>query len=270
MTHASLPPLTDEELIAYFEDALPPQDRAAVQARLELDPAAQAKLADWAQQNADLQALFPAEPVPDRLRALLRASPPEIQPEIQPEPQPGFLSGPRWRALAASLAMLAIGGLGGWLSHAQLAPIPAGEAAQQTLAQAALRAHETYVVEVVHPVEVPASQRAHMDSWMSKRVGAPLSPPNLSQSGYTLMGGRILPAGSNGAAGLYMYEDENGGRITLYVSQGQARDSAFRFAQTPGAQSLMWHDQGLGYALTGAVPRDDLKKLAQSAYDQLL
>ncbi|WP_095588302.1 anti-sigma factor family protein [Actibacterium ureilyticum] len=247
--------LTEDELIAYFEDALPPADRARVAARLEHDPEAQAQLADWARQNADIRALYADQadtPVPDRLRAALHRAPP-----------------PRrfWpQQVAAMLAVLGVGLAGGWTTHAALQPPP--EATR--LAQAAISAHDTYVVEVVHPVEVASDQRDHMDTWMSNRMGTQMRPPDLAAAGFTLMGGRILPTAGDRPAGLYMYENADGQRITLYVSHQPSGNSAFQFAGDGTTQSLYWTDDGLGYALVGAMPRDRLKTVAKQAYDQLL
>lgn len=248
--------LTDEELIAYFEDALSSERRAEIEARLVSDPEAQAKLADWARQNADIQALFIEtldEPVPEHLRAVLHQAP-------APRRIPGLFQ------IAASLAILAVGATGGWVSHANLAT----PAAPVLLAQAAIDAHDTYAVEVVHPVEVPASERAHMDTWMTKRMGTQMRPPDLSASGFSLMGGRILPS-AQGPAGLYMYENEDGKRITLYISrQDTGGDSAFQYTGSGPTQSLYWQDDGLGYAVVGDMPRARLKDLAKRTYDQLL
>lgn len=246
--------LTDEELIAYFEDTLAPPDRAAFEARLEHDPQAQAKLIDWARQNVEIQALFGDEadaPVPERLREVLHRS-----------PQPRRF----WpQQIAAMLAVLGVGLAGGWTTHAALQSPP--EATR--LAQAAISAHDTYVVEVVHPVEVASDQRDHMDTWMSNRMGTQMRPPDLAAAGFTLMGGRILPAGDR-PAGLYMYENADGQRITLYVSHQASGNSAFQFAGEGATQSLYWTDDGLGYALVGEMPRDRLKTVAKQAYDQLL
>ena len=81
----------------------------------------------------------------------------------------------------------------------------------------ALAAHRTFAVEVRHPVEVDAAQEAHLVQWLSKRLGRPLVVPDLSATGYRLMGGRLLPAGS-GAAAQLMYENGAGDRpVVRYV-----------------------------------------------------
>jgi len=255
------PPLTEDELIAYFEDALPPDARARIETRLATDPQAQATLLGWSQQNADIRALYGAPgddldntPVPAHLSAALHTRPPARAHPLR---------------AAVVIGLLALGGATGWFGHAGLYSTTFAPIDGQTLAQAAISAHDTYVVEVVHPVEVPATQRDHMDTWMSKRMGTRLSPPDLGSAGFVLMGGRILPSDS-GPAGLYMYENADGQRITLYVSHQQGHDTAFRFAGEDATQSLLWSDRGLGYALTGAMPRERLREMAKTAYDQLL
>ena len=118
--------------------------------------------------------------------------------------------------------------------------------------------------------EVPASQRDHLESWISKRVGTKLVPPDLAASGFALMGGRVLPS-EDGVAGLFMYENDAGARLTLYIApQAGGGDSAFRYAGEGATQGLYWQDGPLGYAVVGQMPRDRLRTLAEEAYDQLL
>jgi anti-sigma factor RsiW len=140
----------------------------------------------------------------------------------------------------------------------------------QSLAAAAKATHQTYVVEVRRPVEVLASDAETLNTWMSKRLGRDIQPPDLTSAGFTLLGGRIVPAVA-GAAGMYMYEDAEGRRVTLYMqpAPGQA-ETAFQYAQDDAVQSYSWTDEGLGCAVVGDVPRDVLRALAESSYDQLI
>lgn len=253
------PPLSDEDLLAFHHGTLPEEQQAALADRIAADPAAQALLSDWAQQDEALRTLFPLPepPVPERLTAALR------RPRATPAPRPRRALP---RTLVAALALLAIGGLGGWIGRGALAPMPA----DLPLAQAALKAYNTYVVEVIHPVEVPASQRDHLETWMSKRVGARLIPPDLSASGFALMGGRVLPS-EDGTAGLFMYENAQGQRLTLYVAPQKTRtNSAFRYAEEGPTQGLYWQEGSLGYAVVGQISRDSLRQIAREAYDQML
>ncbi|MHC0053361.1 anti-sigma factor family protein [Actibacterium sp. D379-3] len=248
-------PIPEEQLLAYFEGALPPDAARALAARLPGDPEAQALLKTWARQNAVLGALYAPvadEPVPDRLLAVTRSRPTRTG------------GAPPLLRIAAMLALLAVGGAGGWLA-ADLRP-----AAPRALADAAIAAHETYVVEVAHPIEVGADQATHLTGWVSKRLGHSIAPPDFAALGFRLMGGRVLP-GDTGAAALFMYEDDQGRRVTLYVApETGGAQTAFQFADQGGVQSFYWMDGALNYAVVGDIPRDALRRIALAAYDQLI
>lgn len=223
---------------------------------LPADPEARATLAAWQAQDAALDALFPpdAGPLPERMRATLaaaRAAPPRRHSAL--------------RAIAAGLALFALGTGTGWL----IAPSPA-PGTGPTLAAAALRAHETYVVEVAHPVEVQAAEEAHLVKWLTKRLGQPVTAPDFAASGFHLIGGRLLP-GDTAPAALFMYENDQGQRLTLYISPESATgDSAFRFVEANGNQGFWWTDGGLGCAIIGPVGREAMRAIALSAYEQLI
>lgn len=220
---------------------------------------AAATWAEWDRQDAALAALYgpvAVEPVPERHRRLITTA-------ARRPPRSARLAVALPR-LAAALALVALGATGGWLAAQR------GGAGQPTLAAEALRAHDTFVVEVKHPVEVPASDEAHLVGWLSKRVGAPIHPPDLAAQGFALIGGRVLPE-ARGAAAQLMYEDATGRRLTLYVTREPGRDeTAFRALGGGTTQGFWWIDGGLGCALIGDLPRDRLRALAVVAYDQLI
>src|ERR1043166_4942292 len=91
----------------------------------------------------------------------------------------------------------------------------------------ALDAHRLYVVEVRHPVEVPGSERAHLQQWLTKRCGWDVYAPQLDATGLKLVGGRLLP-GPGGPASFLMYESASGERFTLYASR-ETTDSTMRY-----------------------------------------
>lgn len=250
---------TDETLLAHAAGILPPGEAAAVEAAIAADPDARARLADWARQDRALAALYgpvAEEPVPDRMLDLIRTA---RAAEARP-------AGWRRAALAAAMiAALAVGAGGGWAARGTLAPQP--QAA--SVVQAAMRAFATYSVEVMHPVEVRADDAAHLTNWLSRRLGHPISPPDFAAAGFTLMGGRVVPA-EGGTAAMLMYDNAAGQRITLYVAADKHdRETAFRFAEDNGVQAFVWTDRDLSYAVVGAVPRETLRRIALAAYDQM-
>src|SRR6202158_4757860 len=87
----------------------------------------------------------------------------------------------------------------------------------QNFTRDALDAHRLYVVEVRHPVEVPGSERTHLQQWLTKRCGWEVRAPELAATGLELVGGRLLP-GPAGPASFLMYESASGERFTVYAA----------------------------------------------------
>ena len=268
-------PLTEAECHALVDGQLLSAQLAALQARLAHDINAQATVLKWQQQREALRGLQQDvldEPLPPALLAAAQQTAASQQ-EIN--------QWWRWGGMAAGV-MLAFGV--GWFSHtawqgewqagprlAALAKIPAA----QDFARQAGFAHVVYSPEVRHPVEVSAAEQEHLVQWLSKRVGKPLKVPNLGPLGYELMGGRLLP-GEAGARAQFMFQNAAGTRITLYLGAvhkapdgTDARETGFNFMPDGPIPSFYWIDQGFGYALAGAVPRETLMKLAEAVYRQL-
>lgn len=241
-------------LQAFIDDRLTGDAREAVSERLASDPSLGATVAvDRAHREALRRALADVgeEPVPARLRIEnLRARQRTLR-----------LS--RWRAMAAALALLAVGAAGGWT--AGRLPVTSNAAPVIAVAQQASTAYRTYVVEIAHPVEVDTSRETHLLQWLSKRLGRPLAAPDLARFGYELMGGRLLP-GTDGAAAQLMYQDASGQRLTLYVGASRGEETAFRFRQDGRAATFAWIDQGFGFAVTAPVDRDTLLPIAEAIY----
>ncbi|VTU20471.1 MULTISPECIES: anti-sigma factor family protein [unclassified Variovorax] len=182
----------------------------------------------------------------------------------------------RWGGMAASVA-IAFGA--GWLANGQWSTasgtLLARAPATREFVHAAEVAHVVYAPEKRHPVEVAAAEQQHLAQWLSKRLDKALKVPDLSAQGYALVGGRLLP-GSEGARAQFMFERAGGDRVTLYIgSLGAAADparageTAFRFSSDGPVPSFYWVDHGFGYALAGALPRDQLMSLATAVYRQL-
>ena len=241
----------EDELHAYVDGALPPERRGAVEARLAEDAEAAAAVEAWRRQNQLIRALFEpgSAPVPARIEAALRTVPRRAP----------------WRALAAGIALFALGAAAGWQLHGAsgLAPGPAALAAR------GIEAHRVYASEVRHPVEVGASEEAHLVQWLSKRLGYAVKAPDLGAQGLRLLGGRLLPDAGSPAA-QFMYESEDGRRYTLYSVRETGRsETAFRFAASGDTAAFYWIDDQAGYALVGPNDREQLLALARAVYEAL-
>ena len=232
--------------------------RAALRALAAAHPEIAERLADWDRQDRALRALYdPAaeEPLPEPLR----------RPLVRSAPRPPRTAFPAdWRRLAAALALVGFGGGGGFLLARTLpGAAPAGLPAE------AFRAFATYSVEVAHPVEVRAEAGAHLTTWLSRRVGEEIRPPDLSADGFQLVGGRVLPAATGNAA-MLMYEDASGQRVTLYITRAPSRQKTdLRSASQGNADGYWWVEGDLGCVVAGEIPRAKLHRLASDSYRQL-
>lgn len=167
---------------------------------------------------------------------------------------------------AAAIVLLAAGTVAGWYGHSFVGPMGPVEAA---LADEAVKAHRIYSGERVHPVEVGAGEKDHLQTWLSKRLARALTIPDLSADGLTLVGGRLLPA-ANGPAAQVMYEDETGRRVTLYIVPVKDGDETdFRYARLDPFDAFVWTDETISCVLVGNLPRDRLLEIATAAYRQL-
>jgi len=243
--------LSETDLHAYADGQLDDARRVQVEAHLAHDAAATESVRVWRAQNEALRAFYNPvlnEPVPQRL---LAARP----------------SWGRWPYYALAAGVMAMSFGLGWVTHSYRSDRSAEAAA---LPRRAAVAYAVYAPEVRHPVEVGADQQDHLVKWLSKRLGNELKVPVLTQQGFDLVGGRLLPGGKGPGAQL-MYQDNKGQRITLYISlrDAEPRDTAFRFSQEDKVAVFYWIDGKLGYALSGEMDRASLLAVASVVYRQL-
>jgi anti-sigma factor RsiW len=155
------------------------------------------------------------------------------------------------------------GGGVGWLARGALA----SPSVFQNFTLDALDAHRLYVVEVRHPVDVPGSERAHLQQWLTKRCGWDVRAPELGATGLKLVGGRLLP-GPTGPASFLMYESASGERFTVYTARAATETTQMRYARQDGDGALFWADRGVGYVVSGGSDRERLMQVAQMVYEQ--
>lgn len=259
--------MSDERLSAWLDGELDAAAAAEVQAWLQQHPDEAARVRQWSDDREALRTHFAQvlkEPVPGRLSAVA----------WQP------VAWPRWAQAAAVTGLLATGALagGGGVWHWQQAhqasllaatqqPARPEVPAQGWVRRAAL-AHSVYVPEPRHAVEVRA-QEEHLARWLTRRIEMPVHLFNLQEQGFELVGGRLLPDGAGKSAQL-MYQDSEGRRVTIYLRKPeQSVQTEFRYERQGELGLFYWVEEGCGYALVGALPRETLLALAQAVYRQL-
>jgi anti-sigma factor RsiW len=245
-------PVTEDELHAYVDNELPAERRGDVEAWLTMHPDDAERVRSWRTMAEALHARYDAvadEAVPKRL---------EIERLVR-QPRKWI-----YGAVAATLVAFVAGGGVGWMARgASAAP-----SALQNFTLEAMDAHRLYVVEVRHPVEVPGSERAHLQQWLTKRCGWIVRAPELDATGLKLVGGRLLP-GPTGPASFLMYESASGERFTLYASRAKTETAQMRYTAAENSGAMYWSEAGVGYVLSGPTDKDRLNQLARLVYDQM-
>ena len=250
-------PIAEEELHAWIDGQLEPDRQPAVLRYLQEQPDVAAQVARWRDQREALRAAFApvaAEPIPPRL-GLERL----VQQRLDRRSLP-------WRAAAAVLLAFGLGGAGGWFLHGGQPP-PA--AAITLLTQQAVANHVVYTADRRRPTELGAQQRDDLARWVSNRLNHQVAPPDLSADGYSYMGGR-LAATPDGPAGLFMYDDPQGVRVTVFVLPLNAAASMpiqhVDFAHVDGCA---WIEKSVGYTVVGNLPPAELRRIAELVRQQL-
>lgn len=247
--------VSELELHAYVDGQLEPARRAVVEAYLAADPAAAAEVLQLRVQSQALHREFDAvlnEPIPLRLVQSLRSN--------------------GWSRGMAAAVWLACGLTAGWFGHGMLPPsaADASASASTAFAKEALLAHALYTSEQRHSVEVPAQQEAHLVAWLSKRLAAPIRAPDLQAQGFSLLGGRLLPADGMPLAQL-MYQAADGQRLTLTIRNAahESKNTGFKIMEQNGNSVFYWIDREYGYALSGGIGKARLLTIANAVEQQL-
>ena len=245
--------IADLDLHAYADQQLDPARRAEVEDYLAHHPEAMAQIQEIRRLDQALHSLFDpvlTEPMPTTIqlpwikkRVLLRA--------------------------AAVVAWVGLGTVLGWGLNSLVGFVSSAPMEAQLVRPAAF-AHVIYTAEIVHPVEIGAEEEQHLIEWLSKRLRTPIRAPDLAASGYSLVGGRLLPSTDRMAA-QFMYENTLGQRVTLYMRRGawDNHATAFRYSQSRGVGVFYWIDGPLGYALSAELEKAELLKLAVLIHPQV-
>jgi anti-sigma factor RsiW len=247
-------PITEDDLHAYVDRVLEPERQAEVAAYLDEHPDVARRVSAFSDQRNLLRAAL--APIADE------PLPPQLHLSRMIESR--HRRWPAWWAIAAML-MLSLGGVGGWVMRGSLQASPVGLAA---LAQEAADSYKVYAPDRVRPVEMRANDSAQLVQWVSNRLKQPVKLPDLTGSGYRLMGGRLI-ATSHGPAAMFMYDDDRGDRLVVLTRPMKSEQSAPMAPHSGGDVSgFAWADGGMGYSLVGQAAADALKPIANEVRRQ--
>ena len=225
-----------QALSAYLDGELSPSERAAMAERLARDPESAEVLAAWRAQDNALRAVFALDDAP---RVMV----------VRPRARRRYLMAACW---------LGVGLACGFLLH-MLMPMLGDE--RPRFAQRADIAYAVYAPEQRHAVEVAASQQDHLVTWLSKRLNRTLTIPSLSEYGFELVGGRLLP-GEEGPAAQFMYQNAAGERLTLYMTSVPREQYKIKVLRDGARRTFYWTVGHAGYALSGQIGEAKLQAIS--------
>lgn len=172
------------------------------------------------------------------------------------------------RNVAAAAAIFAAGGVAGYFVADD--GFFGGDRSVDQLTENAIGAYVTFAASLPHPVDVSGQDRAYLEGWLSKRTGLKVIAPDLSASGFELLGGRILPSGDNVAA-LLVYRDKAGNQLSIYVvPEGEEKVKGTYTAEQGGPTAIYWLSKGFGCAIVGSLPQGQLTEVARDAWRQMI
>ncbi|HTO32708.1 MAG TPA: anti-sigma factor [Pararhizobium sp.] len=171
------------------------------------------------------------------------------------------------RALAASIALLLIGGSTGFIigKTGNDGMAPTNVASARTWLDDIADYHRIYSRQTAeHLVEVPATDD-RIESWLSASVGVNFALPNLTEKGLTFEGARLLVAAGKPVAQL-MYQNEDGDifAICFLKSKPGTADSKMTENMRDDIAMISWQKSGVSYVVVGPSADASLQQLAEA------
>lgn len=250
-------PISDEDLVAYLDDALDPAHRRRIDAALEADPGLPDRIAaldiDLPAIRSAMEGLAAAAPV---AAPSLRLDPPAAP--SRPTPRRGIAAWtPPWLRVAAAL-LLGVGlghGLDGLRSDPARGPIPGDWRAAVANYQA------LYSKATLAPLDGDAPVRRAEVAMVSEQLGLPVSIEALHVPGLTFKRAQLLAFNGRPLA-QFAYVDAAGTPVALCVIRGEGANSAARLESVADLKAVSWNKGGYGFVVIGDTGTAVLERAA--------
>ncbi len=256
----------DEKLSAFLDGALSPADTQEIERLVETDPDLAARLEQLLETNDAAHKAFDQmldDAVPFALaKTIIEAEPHEetsTAPSTRkPLKQASMIS--RFALVAASAALLVAGGLGGYMAGFVTSPV---QVAQAGWVNDIIDYHRVYAAQKRHLVEVPASEKTHIEQWLTASVGTSVVVPDFSADGLTFEGARLLVAGGAPVAQL-LFTDADEQVFALCIKQAKDNsDKAFKASDIEGFATVTWRQNSADFIVVGPENESVIKQMAK-------
>ncbi|QZP32578.1 anti-sigma factor family protein [Pseudomonas sp. DR48] len=245
----SMPP-SERDLHAYVDHQLNDADRRLVETYLANSPEVAAQVRAWQQDAQQLRAAMSG--------ALHHTANPELDPALIRQ----RLKRQTRRHLASAAVLLiavGVGGLSGW------------QAREMTLLSAsapmtdAMQAYRLIAQQGILPADYKVSDDGDMQGWLDRYFSRANRLPDLSDSGFRPVSGRLLST-EQGPAAMVVYEDQSGHKISFYVRPPGPKNNLLpRGSRSDGElQAEYWSGAGYNYAMVSPSNLPAAQRLKQT------
>ncbi len=245
------------DVSAYLDGQLGPDEAAEVEARLSGDPAELGRYSAYARHKQLLRdgADELLQPTVDLKTAALER---ELARKLERQARYGQVSRVRLWAMRTAAAVVLV--TAGWIGHAQFG---APSAPWPEYVAEAVGAHRVFAGDTVRPVELDADAREEVVAWFSSKLGHAVDVPSLAPLGVEFIGAR-LQGTKEGPLAQFLYEDGAGHRLSLTIARHPENAPLFDFAvhDVAGEQVGYWTDGGLDYAVVARTSDTQIRAIA--------
>ena len=235
----------DARLAAYVDGELDPEEARAVERQLATDPQARELVRVHQRTTALLRAAcapsFYSQGTQQFGRARERAVPRRVW--LQP------------MAIAAALLIAVLGTAIGTFVVRGIDSEAAGLLNEISSYQL------VYGMETEHLVEVPATRSDDLLAWLGSRLGRKLIVPELSASGLTFAGGRLLVVDKKPVAQL-VYTRPGTFPFAVCITRSSDAPSPVRVEHRNGLDLAWWRDGAYTYVIVGTMQEPEARILA--------
>lgn len=248
--------VVEDELHAYVDGLLPPGDRARIESYLSRFPEERERIETYRHQNVLLHRLFDwhTRPLDDTVYE-------NLTDRYRRAEQANDRIG-RFARVAAVLAVVLVSGGIGWTSYGLFA---GPEVLHTEFIHQAAEAHSLTNSGSFSENRFAAGGSADTNllDWIaSEKKTVPRRAPDFRQSGFQLVGGRVLPTGY-GPAVQFLYADTGKRRVTLFIGRPRSAAAPLQTLVEDGTLTMIHRQKGaLAYSLIGNVQAKQLMGMA--------
>ena len=263
---SSLSPELLARISTYIDGELAPEEANELEALADRDPNVMAEIEAAHRLDAVIGVAFDALLERDGAAELPDVLKPEPMEQALPEPANSPFS--PFRSIAAGLALIIAGAGIGYYGAGEINPPVRVVESPGWMAQVA-DYHRVYATQSRHLVEVPASERDHIEAWLGKVTGVSFKVPDLSASGFTFQGARLLVASGKPVFQL-LYLNEAGQVLAICGLEGGDPDTAGAFNPRSFGDVHMvnWKSPEAAFVVVGEEGMD-LEALATKASETI-